>query len=142
MRFLYDTDHVSILEQPFGAAYRTLAGRIALHHPTDFAISIVTFDEQAVGAHAYLNRAKTPAGVIKGYSLLERVIMTFKDAQILPYDVAAAAVFARLHGQGVRIATNDLRIAAIALARNLTLLTRNAVHFSKVPDLVIEDWTA
>jgi len=35
----------------------------------------------------------------------------------------------------------DLRIASIALSRGLTLLTRNSRDFSKVPRLVIENWT-
>jgi tRNA(fMet)-specific endonuclease VapC len=35
----------------------------------------------------------------------------------------------------------DLRIATIALSRNLVLLTRNERDFSKVPDLVTENWT-
>jgi predicted nucleic acid-binding protein len=35
----------------------------------------------------------------------------------------------------------DLRIAAIALAHGLTVLTRNVVDFAAVPALLVEDWT-
>jgi tRNA(fMet)-specific endonuclease VapC len=35
----------------------------------------------------------------------------------------------------------DLKIAAIALAHNATVLTRNLKDFSRVPDLRGEGWT-
>jgi len=35
----------------------------------------------------------------------------------------------------------DLKIAAIVLARNATLLTRNLADFRKVPGLKVENWT-
>jgi tRNA(fMet)-specific endonuclease VapC len=35
----------------------------------------------------------------------------------------------------------DLKIAAIALANDATLLTRNLSDFRKIPGLRIEDWT-
>ena len=34
----------------------------------------------------------------------------------------------------------DLRIAAIALSRDVTVLTRNTVDFERVPNLKFEDW--
>ena len=44
-------------------------------------------------------------------------------------------------GSGSGAATMDLRIASIALSQGLTLLTRDLRDFSKVPRLVMEDWT-
>ena len=60
---------------------------------------------------------------------------------VLPFEVEAVAIFDKLRAQRVRISTMDLRIASIALSRNLILLTRNEIDFRKVPDLSIDDWT-
>lgn len=49
--------------------------------------------------------------------------------------------FTELKQLKIRIGTLDLRIAAITLARNAVLVTRNHQDFVKVPDLTIEDWS-
>ena len=105
------------------------------------AYSIVSFHEQVLGAHSYINRARTMLGIIRGYALLAENLQAFATAPVLPFDSAAAAIFDSLRTQRVRIAIMDLRIAAITLSRGLILLTRNARDFSKVPGLVTEDWT-
>jgi tRNA(fMet)-specific endonuclease VapC len=61
---------------------------------------------------------------------------------IVSYDEKAAAEFERPRQAKIRIGTMDLKIAAIALANNATLLTRNLSDFGKVPDLRAEDWSA
>ena len=43
--------------------------------------------------------------------------------------------------QKIRVGTQDLRIAAIALSLSSTVVTRNFRDFEKVPDLKIVDWS-
>ena len=51
-----------------------------------------------------------------------------------------AAIRSELQLQGRLIGANDLMIAAIARANNLTLVTHNTGEFGRVRDLPIEDW--
>lgn len=115
--------------------------RMGQHSPTDFALSIVSFHEQMLGAHAFINRARTSAEVLRGYTLLSETLQGFTVSPVLPFDAEAIAVFDRLRGKQVRVSTMDLRIASISISRNLVLLTRNVSDFSKVPGLAMEDWT-
>src|SRR5260221_9163225 len=141
MKFLLDTDHISILQKQSGTEYAALMARIAQVQRADLAFCIVSFHEQVLGCNAYLARAKTPTAVVRGYQMFDRVLSAFAAAPVLPFDNNSSAIFDNLVTQRVRIATMDLRIASIALCRGLTLLTRNSQDFAKVPGLMIEDWT-
>lgn len=61
---------------------------------------------------------------------------------ILDFIPEASLIYDDLIRQKIRIGTRDLRIAAIALAVEGTLVTRNQQDFEKVPELKVEDWTA
>ena len=141
MKYLLDTDHLSILQRQTGDAYRNLAQRMAQHSPSDFAISIVTFHEQMLGSHAYINRARSLNQVTKGYEIMARIVSDFRLIPVLPFDANAAVAYADLKTQRTQLAKMDARIAAIALSRDLTVLTRNHRDFGKVAGLAIEDWT-
>jgi tRNA(fMet)-specific endonuclease VapC len=43
--------------------------------------------------------------------------------------------------QKIRVGTQDLKIAAITLSHQATIVTRNYRDFSKVLNLRIEDWS-
>jgi tRNA(fMet)-specific endonuclease VapC len=43
--------------------------------------------------------------------------------------------------QRIRIGTQDLRIASVALTYSGILLTRNLRDFERVPELTIQDWS-
>ncbi len=141
MKFLLDTDHISILQKQSGQEYGALMARIARVSPPDMAFCIVSFHEQVLGCNAYIAQAGTAAGIVRGYQMFDRVLSAFAAALVLPFDDRASAVCNRLTAQRVRIATMDLRIASIAMSRGLTVLTRNSRDFGKVSGLVVEDWT-
>ena len=64
----------------------------------------------------------------------------------LPFDDAAADIYGQIRadlvGRGQIIGPNDLLIASIARARDLTLVTHNIAEFGRVQGLKIEDWEA
>lgn len=125
MKYLLDTDHISVLQHQDGVEYVILTTRMAEQHSLDFALPVVSFHEQAMGAHAYINRSKREADIFRRYAILFQILGTFSGAIVLPFDSAAATMFGDLSAQYPRVATMDLRIAAIAIARNLILLSRN-----------------
>jgi tRNA(fMet)-specific endonuclease VapC len=140
--FLLDTDCIGILQRGAAPEVGRLLGRLAAHPQTAYYWPIISFHEQVLGWNAYISRARDAAGVIRGYEMFQRVLADFNAAQVLPFDAAASAVFDNLRAQRVRVATMDLRIAATALSRGFTLLTRNVKDFGRVPGLNVEDWTA
>ena len=72
----------------------------------------------------------------RAYARLQRGLDFYHHWICLPFDEAAAASFDQLRAQKLRIGTNDLAIAAITLAVNGTLVTRNTVDFQRIPGLV------
>ncbi|WP_299404649.1 type II toxin-antitoxin system VapC family toxin [Acaryochloris sp. IP29b_bin.148] len=141
MRYLLDTDHLSILQRQTGDSYVNLSRRMAQHPLSDFAISIVTFHEQMLGCHAYTNRARSLSEVVKGYGMMARLVSDFKGLPMIAFDEHAALAYSALELQRLQLAKMDARIAAIALSQQFILLTRNHRDFSKVVGLTIEDWT-
>jgi tRNA(fMet)-specific endonuclease VapC len=141
VKYLLDTDHISFLQRRSGSEFTCLVARMEQHALTDFALSVVSFHEQVLGAHSFINRARKNVDMIRGYALLSDTLKGFATAPVLPFDIEAITLFDVMQKQQVRVSTMDLRIAAIAISRSLVLLTRNVRDFSKVPGLITEDWT-
>ncbi|MBI1831153.1 MAG: type II toxin-antitoxin system VapC family toxin [Planctomycetes bacterium] len=139
--FIFDTDHLGIIQWQSEPEYSRLMLRVAQHAATDYFVTIVSFHEEILGWNAYIAKAKKIDGVIKGYGRLLQILTDFSAAQVLAFDDAAAARFVQLHRQKIRISTMDLRIASIAVSRSMTLLSRNLTDFRRVPSLDVHDWT-
>jgi tRNA(fMet)-specific endonuclease VapC len=73
--------------------------------------------------------------------MLQGLLQRYLTAHVVPFDQGAEQEYDQLIGQKIRIGSMDLRIAAIALSRKLTVVTRNQNDFGRVPGLQTEDWT-
>ena len=60
--------------------------------------------------------------------------------EIVPLDMRAADEFSRLRKQKIRVGTQDLKIASIALVHDALLLSANLRDFRQVPGLRVENW--
>jgi len=135
-----DTDVLSIVQRAAGPAYHRLVSRLD-DADEDVAVSIVSFEEQMRGWLAYIARAMFPEAYIEGYAKLHALLQDFSVRPVLDFDQGAAAEFGRLAGLKPRIGTMDLRIAAITIAHEGLLLSKNLADFRKVPGLRVEDWS-
>jgi tRNA(fMet)-specific endonuclease VapC len=109
--------------------------KVASHPSADIAISSITVAELHFGAQ----RSADPP---KNRRALEQFLVPFS---LLNFDYAAAEIYgeirATLQAAGTPIGSLDMLIAAHALSQGLTLVTNNVREFTRVPNLIVEDWT-
>ncbi len=130
--YCFDTDILSAVLRK--APSLALLRRLARVPPDAQSTTTINLGELLYGAA----RKGDPA-------LVQRVRDVVRSAQFVhPFDEAAAEVYgslrASLEKRGKRLDEPDLRIASIALARDLTLVTGNVKHFARVPGLRVENW--
>lgn len=100
----------------------------------------ISMSEQMRGRLAVTHAARTFVALESAYNALLATHEYYCDFPVLPFDAESAAVFQRLTARRLHIGTHDLRIAAIALANDATLVTSNRRDFERVLELRIEDW--
>jgi tRNA(fMet)-specific endonuclease VapC len=68
------------------------------------------------------------------------LVRFFDRWQIVRFDQVAVDKNDELRRQRIRIGTQDLKIAAICLRHDATLLSSNLRDFERIPSLRVEDW--
>ncbi|MEQ8847022.1 type II toxin-antitoxin system VapC family toxin [Botrimarina sp.] len=130
MRYLVDTCTWILV---FKGQDIAIADRLRGSKREQIAVCSVVRAELLHGARKYKRRDRRVEVVEKALSACES----------FPFDDAAAEVYAAIRHslelRGERIGPNDLMIASIALARDLTLVTTDS-HFHRVGGLRVEDW--
>ena len=138
--YIFDTDHLSFIQRNGQEGKQILAKLATIKEPT-VAVTIVTYEEQVRGRLNFLSKAKTLNEQIFAYQGLQQLTLDYQSIIIIPFDRAAALEHQRLRKAYPRLGNMDLKIAAISLINNATLLTRNKSDFGQVIELQIEDWS-
>ena len=106
----------------------------------EVALPVVSIEEQLRAWLAQIHRARSVAKQVSPYARLVFLIDTLSSWAIAHWTQDAARLFAQLRRQRIRIGTQDLKIAAIALTQDALLLSANVRDFQQVPGLRVEDW--
>lgn len=138
--YLFDTDHISVFDRG-GASAQTLLAKMTHINPNEVATTIVTYEEQMRGWLAYIAKADSIEGQIAAYRKLENQLVNYRSIVVVSFDERAGQIFQNLRKSYPRLGSMDLKIAAIALANQATLLTRNLKDFGQIENLPVEDWT-
>jgi tRNA(fMet)-specific endonuclease VapC len=136
-----DTDHLSILANRTAAGHAALARRLqAANDPV--AIPIICAEEQCQGWLAKIHRTRDVHQQILAYERLKDLFDFLAEWEVISFDMAAADKFEELRRAKIRIGSQDLKIATIALTHDALLLSANERDFGKVPGLRVASWLA
>jgi tRNA(fMet)-specific endonuclease VapC len=131
-RYLLDTDTCIFLRRKNPPP--SLVARFEKLEPGDVGMSVITFGELAYGAA----KSSDPE---RALAVFERLVAL---VPVLPLPLGAGRIYgehrAALEVKGIVIGSNDLWIAAHALAADQVLVTNNEREFRRVKDLKVENW--
>ena len=135
----FDTDVLTEILQGNGA-FVTRAAAIPIHEQ---AVPVIVLEEIIRGRLNIIRQAeagKSKVGLEYAYELFEETLNAFRQIKALSYTSQAESLFRQWQQQRIRVGTHDLRIAAICVAHDATLISRNRRDFQKVPGLAVEFW--
>ncbi|WP_315788033.1 type II toxin-antitoxin system VapC family toxin [Fischerella sp. JS2] len=139
--WVLDTDHLSLFQRE----HPIVTQRLNQINFVNTAITVVTLEEQMKGwlnvINKYNDQPSQSEKLILAYKGLRDGVEYLNKLKLLDFDHSAYNIYQELVRQRIRIGTRDLRIAAITLSINGILVTRNTKYFTKVPNLLMEDWT-
>ena len=136
---LLDSDHVSILIDHRDARRGPLLARLDAT-ADERALPIIVVEEQLRAWLAEIRRTHEVHRQIVPYLRLLKSLDFLLSWKMIGWNEPAADHFQRLRKSGVRVGTQDLKIACTALAHDALLLSANLLDFERVPGLQVADW--
>jgi tRNA(fMet)-specific endonuclease VapC len=137
-QYILDTDHVTALQHKNPRVLQ----RIDLIDKSQIFVTVITLEEQIKGRFNVINRSNNnPQELPLAYYGLHKTFDFFIKMNLLDFDHRALTHYQNLKKQKIRIGSQDLKIAAIALTHQMILVTRNTQDFCQTPNLTLENWT-
>ncbi|MFO0969347.1 MAG: type II toxin-antitoxin system VapC family toxin [Gemmataceae bacterium] len=136
-RFLLDTDHLTLYQM----GHPRVVKQVATHLTDELAIAVITAEEQLTGWQSALRLARDDFRRAQVYGRMALALESLAGWKVFPFSLAAMNRHASLVRQRLNVASNDLKIAATALEENAIVVTRNRRDFSRVPTLILDDWS-
>lgn len=138
MFVVLDTNHLRELSE--SSSLGTILRDRLRQRGADTFTCVVAAEESLFGWITFIRRHRAGAAQLNGYFRLQCELKVLRDMHVLPFDAEAATVFETMSALRLRIGSMDLKIAAICIAYDALLLSRNLVDFQKVPGLRVENW--
>ena len=130
--YMLDTDICSYIMK---RSSQELLKRLQQVRVSQVCISVITKSELLFGVEMSPRRQQDENAL--------KAFLPYVDVLDFPDEAAPhyANIRAYLKTRGTMIGANDLFIAAHARSLGITLVTNNTQEFSRVPDLVLQNWT-
>ena len=128
---LIDTHILSELFKGNNTVKARVSEYVKEHH--SLTISQITKYEILKGLKA--KKAQKQINAFKTFCNANTIISITDDIII-----KASDIYAELRQQGETLSDADILVAAIAIVNNLTLITNNTKHFTRIKSLKLDNW--
>lgn len=138
IRYLLDSSTITLLEYSDNKVIEA-----AEQHKNDgVVVSTVTVEEALGGWYTCIRQAKTFHDQARASQSMAQTMMLLNKFPIIAVTESSLRHAESLVKAKLNIGRMDLKIAALALELDVTVVTNNIRDFSRVPGLKVEDWSA
>ena len=134
---ILETDTLSLYQR----GHPLVCQKVTARSSDEIGLAVISVEEQLTGWYTRLRKAKKRSELAAVYLRFTNAICLLSQFNVLTFSEEAIVRYEALRETYRGIGKNDLRIAAIALEHNATVVTRNRTDFGRIPGLTIEDWS-
>ena len=135
--YVLDTDTLSLFQR----GHPIVTKRCAAKSPGELVITVSSVEEQHSGRLRFIRKVRKPDELPRVYQSPIETVRSLSKLPIISFSPAAFARYSQLIGLKLDVGRMDLRIAATVVDLGGILVTRNVRDFSRIPGLILEDWS-